>query len=297
MKNASVLVFILIIVGLLVLSMVSFQVRVTESALVTRFGEVQRTITEPGFYWKLPGLIDKVRKFDSRAYLFKGVLEETPTRGGSPILATSYVVWKIGDPQRYLERVTNKEGAENQLDSMLRNTQNTVIGQHYFSEFVNSDPKQIKLAHIEAEILQSLKTEAMENYGINVEAVGLKQLGISKEVTAEVFDRMKKDRNREKEAIISQGKAEATRIRTEAENKRNELLAIVESQAEAIRGAGDAEAAKYYKMLESNPKLAMYLRNIDALKKILKEKSTIVLGQDTDIMQLLKGVPEMDSKE
>lgn len=297
MKNVSILVFIVIIAGLLVLSMVCFQVRVTESALVTRFGEVKRTITEPGFYWKLPGLIDKVRKFDSRAYLFKGALEETPTRGGDPITATSYIVWKIGDPQKYLERVTDKVGAENQLESMLRNTQNTVIGQHYFSDFVNSDPKQVKLSQIEDEILQNLKTEAMENYGIDIEAVGLKQLGISKEVTAKVFERMKKDREREKEAIISQGNAEATRIRTEAERKRNELLAIVESQAEAIRGEGDAEAAKYYKMLESNPKLAMYLRNIDALKKILKAKSTIVLGQDMDIMELLKGVPEIGVKE
>ncbi|MBW8034549.1 MAG: protease modulator HflC [Planctomycetes bacterium] len=297
MKNVSILVFIVIIAGLLVLSMVSFQVRVTESALVTRFGEVKRTITEPGFYWKLPGLIEKVRKFDSRAYLFKGVLEETPTRGGDPITATSYVVWKIGDPQKYLERVTDKVGAEKQLESMLRNTQNTIIGQHYFSDFVNSDPKQVKLAQIESEILQSLKTEASDNYGIDIQAVGLKQLGISKEVTAKVFDRMKKDREREKAEIISQGNAEGIRITTEAERKRNELLAIVESQAEAIRGAGDAEAAKYYKMLESNPKLAMYLRNIDALKKILKEKSTIVLGQEMDIMELLKGVPEIKSGE
>ncbi|MCK5174183.1 MAG: hypothetical protein KAR47_12385, partial [Planctomycetes bacterium] len=238
MKNVSVLVFIIIIASLLVLSMVCFQVRVTESALVTRFGEVKRTISEPGFYWKLPGLIDKVRKFDSRAYLFKGALEETPTRGGDPITATSYIVWKIGDPLKYLERVTDKAGAESQLESMLRNTQNTVIGQHYFSDFVNSDPKQIKLAQIEDEIFQGLKSEAMENYGINVEAVGIKQLGISKGVTAEVFERMKKDRVREKEAIISQGNAEATKIRTEAERKRNELLAIAESQAEAIRGAG-----------------------------------------------------------
>lgn len=301
MKNVSVLVFVLLITVLLVLTMVSFQVRVTEDVLVMRFGKVNRTITEPGFYWKLPRPIEKVQRFDSREFLYEGAMEETTTRGGDPVTVTSYIVWKIGDdPEQFLESVTDKKGAEAQLKSMLRNTQNSIIGRHYFSDFVNSDPTQIKLTQIGNEMLDSLKYEAAENYGISVESVGIKMLGVSKDVTTKVFERMKNDRLREEAAIISQGKAEAEKIRTDAERKQTELLSIVKRKAEAIRGEGDAEAAKYYKMLDSNPQLAIYLMKLDAYKKILKDKTTYVFAADSDLAELLKGVPEIkieDSSE
>ena len=99
------------------------------------------------------------------------------------------------------------------------------------------------------------------------------------------------------EATIAQGEAEAIKIMTGAESKRIELLAVVEAKAKAIRGAGDAEAAKYYKLLDADPELAMFLRDIEALKKILKEKSTIVLGSETEPIKLLKEMPDIRPRE
>ena len=75
------------------------------------------------------------------------------------------------------------------------------------------------------------------------------------------------------------------------------MLAIVEARAKAIRGSGDAEAAGYYKMLEDDPEFAMFLRDIEALRKILEKETTIVLGADTDPIQLLKKVPDIKPKE
>jgi len=49
MKNIAITIFIVLIVGVLVLYFISFQVRETEYALVTRFGKISRSITEPGF--------------------------------------------------------------------------------------------------------------------------------------------------------------------------------------------------------------------------------------------------------
>jgi len=71
----------------------------------------------------------------------------------------------------------------------------------------------------------------------------------------------------------------------------------VEAQAKAIRGEGDAEAAKYYKLLEADPEFAMFLRNLEALGKILKEKSTIVLGAESEPIKLLKGIPDIKPKD
>lgn len=298
MKNVSVLILVILIAVVLVLCFISFQVRETEVSLVTTFGKPTRSISEPGWYWKWPLPIQMVYKFDRRVHLYEGLMEETSTRGGEPIVVTSYVVWSVGDPQEFLEALQDKAGAEDQLKSLLRDTQNSIIGQHYFSEFVNSARDQIKFEEIENEMYTALKQRlADKRYGIEVKGVGIKQLGISEEVTQDVFNRMRADRNRKTETILAEGNAEATKIKTDAESKRTELLAVVEAQAKAIRGEGDAEAAKYYKLLEADPEFAMFLRNLEALGKILKEKTTIVLGAEAEPIKLLKGIPDIKPKD
>ena len=178
----------------------------------------------------------------------------------------------------------------------MKNAQNSVIGQHYFSEFVNTDPKKIQFEQIEDEIAQVIQAEALEKYGIAIQTVGIKRLKISKEVTEKVFERMKADRNRKTQSILAEGNAEAERIKSDAEAKQKELLAVAKSQAKEIRGTGDAEAARYYKMLEADPELAIFLRNIEALKEILKERSTIILGVETEPVKISQRDPRYKTK-
>lgn len=294
MKNVSILVFLVLIVLVLILCSVSYQVRETESALVTRLGKVSRDkVGEPGFYWKLPWPIEKVVKFDSRSQLLKGAMGETTTTGGNTILVESYLVWKIEKPQKYLESVKDKADAVRQLRSYLQEAQNGEVGKHAFSDFVNSDSEKIQLTQIEQSMHESLKAKAMKGLGINVEVVGIRRLGVSKTVTPVVFDRMKEERSRKKEAIISEGEADAQTIKSQADAKATQLLAVVDSYAKTIRGEGDAEAAKYYKMLEAEPEFAMYLQDVETLKEFLKEKSTIILGSEMDLINLLKGIPNL----
>jgi membrane protease subunit HflC len=131
------------------------------------------------------------------------------------------------------------------------------------------------------------------NYGIEIRALGIKQLKISKDVSEDVFKRMRAERNRMTEAIVAQGTSAAMRIRTDADSKKTELLAAAEARAKAIRGQGDAEAAKYYEMLKENPELAMFLRNIEALKETLKEKTTLVIEPEVEPFTFLRKKPDI----
>jgi len=108
---------------------------------------------------------------------------------------------------------------------------------------------------------------------------------------------MKTERNRRTEATIARGEAEAAKIRADANLKKTELLAAAEARAKVIRGQGDAEAAKYYKLLEEDPKLAMFLRDLESLEKILKERSTIVIPADSEPFKLLKEIPSLEPKK
>jgi membrane protease subunit HflC len=295
MKNTAITIFIVLVVAVLALQLISFQVRETESALVTTFGKPTEEITSPGWYFKWPAPIQWVYKFDSRKRILEAEVGETTTKGAVPIIVNTYVVWKISQPLKFFNAVGTIKEAENKLRSQISDTQNRIIGRHEFSEFVNSDITKIKFEQIEDEMLADLQQAVSNNYGIEVSVVGIRQLKISEEVSKDIFERMRAERNRRTEATIAQGNAEATRIRTDADYKKTELLAAAQARAKAIRAQGDAEAAKYYKMLEADPELAMFLREIETLKEVLKERATIVLPADAEPFKLLKELPDLEA--
>jgi membrane protease subunit HflC len=293
MKNIAIPILIAVIFLVMVVYLVTFQVRETESAFVTRFGKPVREITQPGLYGKWPTPIEQVHKFDSRMRVLEAELGETTTSGTVPIIVNTYVVWRVAEPLKFLNAVKTIENAESKLRNQINDTQNRVIGQHAFGEFVNSDPDRIKFDQIQAEMLADLQGPALKDYGIEIKTLGVKQLKISAEVTKQVFERMKAERQRRTDATISEGDAEAGRIRAEANMKSGVLLAAAEARAKIVRGQGDADAAQYYKMLEEDPQLAIFLRNLEALVATLKERATIVIPADADPFRLLMGMPSL----
>ena len=298
MKNSAVIIFVVLILVVLGLAFTSFQVRETEAALVMTFQKAPDTpIAEPGWYFKWPPPIQWVYKFDTRLRVLEAEVGETATKGDESVIVNTYVVWQIGDPLQFHNAVETIQKAERILREQLNDTQNRVIGQYSFGQFVNSDPEKIKFDEMQAKMLADLKDPVLKNYGISVKALGIKQLKISKENTEKVFARMKSERNRRTETTIREGETTAANIKKDADLKRAELIAAAEARAKAIRGQGDADAAQYYKMLEEDPEFAMFLRNIEAVKTTLAEKATIVIKADTEPFDLLRQIPQLTPKD
>lgn len=297
MKNITITIFIVLLFVILALVFTMFQVRETESALVMTFGKARRPITEPGLHFKWPPPIESLQKFDSRYRGLVAEMGETPTKGAVPIIVNTFVVWRIAEPLAFFNAVGTISEAENKLLTQISDTQNKVIGRHDFSEFVNSDPAKIKLDEIEKEMLAEIQKAVRSDYGIEIKTIGIRQLKISEDVSKDVFERMKAERNRRTEATIAEGNAASKKIITDALSMQTELLAAAEARAKAIRAQGDAEAAQYYKLLEQDPQLAMFLRDIDALKKILEQRATVVISADTEPFKLLRQMPDLKPKE
>jgi modulator of FtsH protease HflC len=297
MKNITITIFIVLLFVVLAMVFTMFQVRETESALVMTFGKARRPITEPGLHFKWPPPIESVQKFDSRARGLIAEPGETPTKGAVPIIVNTFVVWRIAEPLVFFKSVVTPKEAEAKLLSQISDAQNKVIGRHEFSEFVNSDASKIKFEEIEKEMLTEVQKASLANYGIEVKSLGIRQLKISEDVSKDVFERMKAERNRRTEATIAEGNAASKKIVTNALSMQAEMLAAAEARAKSIRAQGDAEAAQYYKMLEQDPQLAMFLRDIDALKKILEQRSTIVISADTEPFKLLRQMPDLKPKD
>ncbi len=296
MKNVFTIFFILILAAIFGVFLCSFGVRQTQLALVTTFGKPNSPKTAPGWYFRWPSPIEKVIRFDSRQRTLEADLSETTTKGAIPVIVNTYVVWRIKDPLVFYNAVRTVDEAENKLRTMISDVQNKVIGQYMFSEFVNSDKSKTKFSHIQKQMFDSLKTETVKNYGIEVTYLGIKQLKVSKDVSAKVFDRMISERERITKNTLSEGQAQATKIMVDADTKEQILLDAAMGRAKTIKGEGDAAAAKYYELLKDDPEFAMFLRNIEALKKVLADRTTLILNADSEPFELLKNKPQLNNK-
>jgi len=182
MKNLAVIIFVVLMLIILGLAFASFQVRETEAALVMTFQKApDAPITEPGWYFKWPPPIQWVYKFDTRLRVLEAEVGETATKGDESVIVNTYVVWQIADPLRFHNAVETIQKAERTLREQMNDTQNRIIGQYSFAQFVNSDPEKIEFDEIQAKMLADLKGPVLKNYGIAVNAIGIKQLKISKE--------------------------------------------------------------------------------------------------------------------
>lgn len=280
----------------------TFQVRQTEVALVTTFGKPTRDLNtdlnkpEPGLYFKWPWPIQKVMKFDKRIQNFEDKFIETQTSDGKNILVAVYVGWTITNPTLFSQRFSGSvPRAEQTLEGLMSSEKNTVIGQHPFSDLISTNPQQLKFAQIENEIKNGITNSAAQ-YGIRINFLGIKKIGLPESITQKVFDRMKEDRARVVAGIKAEGEAGAKKIESAADTERAKILSDADAQAIAIRGQGEAEAAKSYLIFETNPDLAIFLGQIEALKDLLRDRTTLILDQRTPPLNLLDGTKAATKK-
>jgi membrane protease subunit HflC len=231
----------------------------------------------------------KVYRFDNRTQTLEGAFEETLTRDGKNILVSVYAGWRIKEPIQFLERVGTAEQAERNLDSLLRSQKNAVLGQFPFAGLINTNAAAVQFEEIEQQMLADVQTEAADRYGVEVQFLGIRKIGLPESITEKVFARMKAEREEIAEGYRSEGESEAIKLRAAADSTRHQLLAKAEAEAKGIRAEGDAQAAQAYQVFEQNPELAMFLRKLEVLELTLKNKATVVLSSETEPFDLLQG--------
>lgn len=267
-----------------------FQVRQSEVAIVTTFSKPSGEPVGPGAHFRLPWPIQKVIKFDQRVQSYEGKLTESQTADNNNLLTQIYVGWRISDPKQFFLKFAggSTAKAEERLDEMLRSAQTAVVGKHALSDFVSAEGS--KFGAIEEKILGAVQGQLKaNNYGIEIQFVGIKKLGLPESVTQTVFDRMKSEREVLSRRFESEGQAEADKIKAKANSDAAKTLAAAESEATRIRAQGQKAAAEVYPTFQQNPELANFLLQLDALESSLRERSTLVFDANTPPFNLLRG--------
>ncbi len=280
-----------IIVGVvLLIATFSYQLDQSESAVVSTFGRPE-AVTEPGLHWRWPFPFQRVYRFDHRIHCFEGgagKLEESLTRDQHNVLIGIFVTYRIRDVKEFFVTFQNSANAEAQLNSWMRGFKNAAFGQYRFDQIINSNAEQVKLAEIQDKIRQDLVRQTA-GCGLEIISVGINAINVPKTISEQVFDRMIAERKRIADKNLAEGESEARQIRIKADSDRTVALADAEARAKEIRAKGDAEAAQYYAKFNQNPELAIFLRQLDSLRQVLKGNTTLILDTDTIPFNLLRG--------
>ena len=294
-RNPLTLIIGLLLIIIFGLLLFVFQVPQSKVAVVTTFGNPTRPITQPGAYLKWPWPIQKVWWFDQRVQNFEDRLTEGLTRDSFNLLTSVYVGWKVSDPAAFFPRFAGSAdsiaAAEALLDQWLGNAKTAVVGQHPLADFLSTTDSGASFVAIEQEILSTIQAQLQtNNLGLQIEFLGIKRLQLPESVSQSVFERMTSERKRLADQFQFEGEAEAQRIRSGAERRAAELLANAQGQATAIKGQGEAEAAKSLKVFQQNPELASFIFRLSALEDSLKDRATLIFDQHTPPFDLFQGV-------
>ncbi|MCS7192934.1 MAG: protease modulator HflC [Armatimonadetes bacterium] len=269
-----------------------FAVDETEWAIVVRFGKLVRTVSEAGLHFHLP--IDSVRKFDKRLQVYDPPATEFLTGDKKNLLIDAFVIWRIDDPVRFWQSVGDAVGAEMRLHDLVWSQLAATLGSYDLAHLVAvrneeiDNGKETKLGDLTETVRTQCRDVARRLYGIEIVDVRIKRLNFPEQNKEAVFARMRTERERIAKRYLAEGEEIATRIKSEADRERERILAEAYREAERIKGEGDAIAARIYgQAFSRDPQFYKMLRTLDAYKKALDDKTTIVLSADSEFLRLL----------
>jgi membrane protease subunit HflC len=324
-KRLAIAALVLILVAIAATSVIF--VDETESVIVERFGNIVQVYdreADRGAHFKLPWPMDLARPFDRRLQLFEPAAREMFTRDRKNVTVDVYLCWKIASP---LESATTVTGllerpvvrfyrglgsvdlAEARLESRVRSVLTTAVGQVELSRLLGVrdseqgpqpfDPLQQLSETVRGQIAQRGKETASLRDRLGIEIIDLRitRLNLPAGNQQAVFERMKSERKKIADRYRSAGLAENQMIKSQADRQYNEILAKARADAERIRGTAEATAARTLNAAHAqDPEFYSVLATLDAYRKILNEKTTLVLSASSGLFKLLTdGVPELKS--
>lgn len=274
-----------------------------ERAIKLRFGEVVAADVSPGLNFKVP-FIEVVRKFERRIITLDSDSERFITSEQKGLEVDAYVQWQIDDVRAFYTATSGGDFFRantilaNRINSALRDA----FGRRTLREVVSGRAEDEPLStgtaiedegerdRLMREVTSDVDGFARSGLGIRVIDIRVKAIDLPQEVSADVFSRMRSDREQEARLFRSNGEREAEEIRASADRQETVITANAFREAEQIRGEGDAEASRIYSTAYSaNSEFYGFYRSLRAYEDSFGSGGDILLLEpDNDFFRYLQ---------
>jgi membrane protease subunit HflC len=280
-----------VVIALGLFSSMVFVVDQRQFGVVYALGQIKEVITEPGLNIKLPPPLQNVTYIDKRLLTLDSPdTEPMLTAEKQRVVIDWFVRWRITDPQAYIRNVgLDEKAGANQLNRVVRNAFQEEINKRTVKELLSLQ-REALMADVKREVLDKVRGE--KPWGVDVVDVRITRADYVDAITESVYRRMEAERKRVANELRSMGAAEGEKIRADADRQREVTIANAYREAQKIKGAGDAQAARIYAdAFGKDPQFAQFYRSLDAYKASFAKKSDVMVidPSSSDFFKTFKG--------
>ena len=263
--------------------------RENEYTIVRQFGRVVSIRDTAGLSFKIPFLQD-VQTLPNTVLLYDLPVSDVITKDKKTMVADSFVLWRISDPQKFIQTLNSSvSNAESRLSTLVYNAMNNTISGMNQSEVISGRDGELASA-IKAGVT------GLDQYGIELIAVETKRLDLPDDNKEAVYQRMISERNNIAAQYTASGESEAQKIRSETDKEVEIMLSEAKAQAEVLQAEGEAEYMRILSDAYSDPDKAEFynfVRSLDAAKASLtNEGNVLILGPESPLAQIFNSLEE-----
>ena len=260
----------IVVVAIYVLITAFVAVDVTESVIITQFGKPVRVVTEPGLIIKFPDPVQTAIRLDKRLRPLDSNIGEYLTEDKKNFVASSFILWRMSDPMKFIQSVRTFTSAERRLSDLVGSELGVAIGAYPLSSFLTTKEEGTKIEQILEKVITSCREQALKEFGIEVVDVRLRRLSFPEQNMRSVYARMRAERERMAKKYRAEGEEGAARIKSESDKQVREILAKAYYEAQVTRGRGDAESIRIYAdAFKKDPGFYKLTRTLEAYRKFM----------------------------
>jgi len=257
-----------------------------EYTLIKQFGKVERVLVTAGLSFRIP-FIQTTDTLPQTMLLYDLTASDVITQDKKTMVVDSYVLWKITDPLKFTQTLTNISNAEGRINTIVYNSMKNIISSMSQSEVISSRDGALSQA-----IMENIGS-SVDQYGIQFVTVETKHLDLPSDNKAAVYERMISERNNIAASYTATGESDAKMIRTKTDNEIVVSVSEAKAQAEKIIAEGEAEYMRILSEVYNNADRAefyTFVRALDAAKKSLKGNKTLILSSDSPLAEIFNKI-------
>jgi membrane protease subunit HflC len=257
-----------------------FTVRVTEQVLVRQFGEVKRTVQDPGLHMKVPFLQD-ILAYDNRVLSVDPPAEEMLLSDQKRIFVDAFARYRINDPLKFFQTVNDEVIFGNRFGNILTSTVKEFVAQRSLEDLLSDKRNEIMQA-----IRDSVANDS-KDFGIEVVDIRIGRSELPQAVSQTVYNRMVTERQRQASQLRAEGAENARRITAEADRQKVVIVAEAQREGQVLRGEGDATRnAILGESYGKDPDFFEFFRSLEAYKETFaRPGTTMVLSPTSDFFK------------
>lgn len=282
MRFIALILILLAVIAAVIGPQLFFIVDEKQIAIVTRFGEVQHSITNPGLYIKTP-FIDSTTYYDKRLLIFDAPPDSLLTKDKKRLIIDVYARGKIVDPKLFRETVRTEAGGKARAVDIISSELRREIASDNQAEIITTKREDI-MNRVRDNVQPKL-----DEFGLDIIDVRIKRADFPPEIAESVYARMQAERKRKADKERAEGAEIDAQVRATVDRDATIIRANAQRTADITRGEGDAQAVQVFAdAISANPEFYSFQRSLDAYRKIFESNSTMVLPPNSNLFEFLQ---------